>query len=81
LLEEHELIMGGVLGRKPVKDYLFGDFKGIVKSLGAWGGDFVMAASVSGREYINDYFLKKSFNIVLPYNSVVLSEKKEITTV
>jgi hypothetical protein len=29
-----------------IKESLFSDFDGIIKSLGAWGGDFVMAGTI-----------------------------------
>ncbi|NTW25734.1 MAG: GHMP kinase, partial [Lentimicrobium sp.] len=76
LLKEHEVIMGKVLDKKPVKDRLFQDFKGIVKSLGAWGGDFVLAVTTSGDDYLEDYFRRKSFVTILPYNEVILKKDK-----
>ncbi|MHC1778284.1 MAG: GYDIA family GHMP kinase [Lentimicrobium sp.] len=80
LLTEHEAIMESVLGRKAVKKILFPDFEGAVKSLGAWGGDFVMAVSGSGSAYVKDYFNMKSLDTILPYNSIVLkADKKKIT--
>lgn len=82
LLSEHENIIAGILGRETVKDMLFPDFKGIVKSLGAWGGDFVLAVSTLGEAYIRDYFISKSILTLLPYSSVALaSNKQEIKTV
>lgn len=79
LLTEHEAIMEGVLGRKAVKKDLFPDFEGAVKSLGAWGGDFVMAVTSSGFTYVNDYFNSKSLETILPYSSIALKvDKKKI---
>ena len=69
LLEEHERIIGSVLGEKPIQQKLFPDFSGQVKSLGAWGGDFVL---VSSEEDPRDYFLKKGFKTVLSYSEMVL---------
>jgi len=76
LLKEHEAIIGKVLDKKPVKNSLFPDFKGIVKSLGAWGGDFVLGVTTSGDDYLDDYFRRKSFDTILPYRNVVLKKDK-----
>ena len=42
LMLQHETLLSKVLGLKTVKSKLFPDFQGAVKSLGAWGGDFIM---------------------------------------
>ncbi|MBL7904728.1 MAG: hypothetical protein JNL22_06875 [Bacteroidales bacterium] len=68
LLDEHETIMESVLGRKSIKKLMFSDFQGSVKSLGAWGGDFVLAASEYGSDYVQQYFAAKNMNVVLHYN-------------
>lgn len=45
LLAEHEALLASELKRQPVQKLLFGDYPGQVKSLGAWGGDFVLATA------------------------------------
>ncbi len=81
LLAEHEAIMKNVLDRGTIKELLFPDFEGVVKSLGAWGGDFVLAVSSLGEGYVRDYFSRKSLLTIIPYSSIVLMpEKKEIIT-
>lgn len=80
LLTEHEDIMERVLGRKAVKKLLFPDFEGAVKSLGAWGGDFVLAVTGSGPAYVTEYFKSKKLDTILPYSSITLkADKKGIT--
>ncbi len=69
LLAEHERIIGSVLGEQPVQQRYFDDFPGQIKSLGAWGGDFVL---VSSRTDPRNYFLKKGFKTVIPYSDMVL---------
>lgn len=69
LLEEHERIMGSVLGETPIQQRYFEDFSGQIKSLGAWGGDFVL---VSAETNPRDYFRKKGFKTVIPYGKMVL---------
>ncbi len=41
-IEIHEDTIGSLLGVEPIKQRLYKDFDGAVKSLGAWGGDFIM---------------------------------------
>ena len=69
LLEKHEVIMSNVLEMQTVKERFFNDFKGVVKSLGAWGGDFVLAAA---KEDPTAYFKQKGFEVVIPYNKIIL---------
>ena len=69
LLEKHERIMHTLLSEETVKQKLFPDFKGTVKSLGAWGGDFVIAVS---QENPTDYFNNKGYRTVIPYADMIL---------
>lgn len=69
LLKEHEAILGEVLGKTPVQERLFSDFKGQIKSLGAWGGDFILA---SGDEKSPKYFLVKGYSTIIPYKQFIL---------
>ena len=68
-LEEHEAELSIILEMKTVKESLFPDFNGVVKSLGAWGGDFVLAVS---KENPANYFKKKGFETVIPYSEMIL---------
>lgn len=69
LLEKHEVIMSNVLEMQTAKETFFNDYNGVVKSLGAWGGDFVLAIS---EENPTDYFVKKGFETVVPYSEMIL---------
>ncbi|WP_405291244.1 GYDIA family GHMP kinase [Algibacter sp. Ld11] len=69
LIEKHENIIAKITKQTPVKNRFFSDFKGAVKSLGAWGGDFVLAVS---KEDPTVYFKDKGFNTVIAYNNMVL---------
>jgi mevalonate kinase len=71
-LEVHENIISTALNLKKVKDIFFQDFPGTVKSLGAWGGDFIMVASDESLEMITQYFREKGFSTILPYNAMIL---------
>jgi mevalonate kinase len=69
LLESHEIILSNVLETQTIKEALFNDFSGTIKSLGAWGGDFVMAVSP---ENPTEYFASRGFETVLAYNQIIL---------
>ena len=69
ILNEHEMLISEYLGIPTVKERLFPDYKGTVKSLGAWGGDFVLA--ISETEDTPNYFLSKGFDICIPYDEMV----------
>jgi mevalonate kinase len=68
-LEQHEAAMSTILEMKTIKESLFPDFKGVVKSLGAWGGDFVLAIS---KENPVDYFENKGLRTIVPYKDMIL---------
>ena len=69
LIIEHEEIISSVIKIKPVKEKLFPDYFGEIKSLGAWGGDFVL---VTGNEKTPSYFKNKGFETILSYSEMVL---------
>lgn len=74
LLDEHEQIVSDALNLDPVKSALFSDFEGSVKSLGAWGGDFVLAASEFDLNEIKAYFASKGFDSVLSWDELIVAE-------
>lgn len=69
LLNRHEYIIAEVTKQDTATSIYFNDFDGAIKSLGAWGGDFILAASKFDP---TDYFNKKGFDIVIPYTNMVL---------
>ncbi len=69
LLYEHEQIISKIIQNKPVQEILFKDYFGQIKSLGAWGGDFVL---VTGNDDTPNYFKQKGFKTVIPYSEMVL---------
>lgn len=71
LLTEHENLIAHHTGFKKVKDQHFSDYPGVIKSLGAWGGDFVLATASKGENPV-EYFSSKGFNTVLKYNDLIL---------
>ena len=69
VIDEHENIISSIIQLNPVKKELFPDYFGTVKSLGAWGGDFVL---VTGNEDTPNYFKQKGFKTVLSYADIIL---------
>ena len=69
LIQEHESIISSIVELPRVKDSLFPDYFGQVKSLGAWGGDFVLA---TGNESTPEYFKQKGYPTILSYSDMVL---------
>lgn len=70
LLDQHEHLVAKLIHQEPIKSKLFKDFEGSVKSLGAWGGDFVLVTSKSNP---STYFKSKGFETVIPYSEMVLN--------
>ena len=69
IIEEHERIISSIINLKKIKETTFPDYFGAVKSLGAWGGDFVLA---TGNEDSPAYFKQKGFETILPYSKMIL---------
>ena len=69
LVDIHESLIAKTINLPKVKHKLFPDFTGSIKSLGAWGGDFVM---VTSKDDPTAYFKEKGFEIVIPYSEMVL---------
>ena len=65
----YEKQLSEVLETPTIQEQLFPDFQGLVKSLGGWGGDFVMIAS---HENPRAYFAEKGFQTLLTYNEMIL---------
>jgi mevalonate kinase len=70
LLVKHEFVLSAILETPTIKDQIFSDFDGAIKSLGAWGGDFVMVVSNKNPK---DYFFKKGFETLLSYDEMILT--------
>ncbi len=54
-MEEHEARLSALIGLERVSKTRFPGLQGSVKSLGAWGGDFVMLASEQDQEALYNY--------------------------
>ena len=69
LIHEHEKIISSIIELPTVKERLFPDYFGTLKSLGAWGGDFMLA---TGNNNTPKYFKAKGYATILSYTDMVL---------
>ena len=69
LIHEHEKIISSIIELPAVKERLFPDYFGTLKSLGAWGGDFILA---TGDKNTPQYFKAKGYTTILRYSDMVL---------
>ena len=66
---EHEQLVSKVIQLQSVQKELFSDYFGQTKSLGAWGGDFILA---TGNDDTPGYFRQKGFETIIPYQDLIL---------
>jgi mevalonate kinase len=71
-LREHENLLSTILQMPTIKESNFPDYPYTIKSMGAWGGDFVL---VTGHHFeeVKAYFNSKGLDTVIPYHDIVLS--------
>ena len=68
LMNAHEEIISETINLPTIKKQLFSDYPNTIKSLGAWGGDFILA---SGDKNEMDYFRKKGFETIIPFDEMI----------
>ena len=68
LVNEHEAIISSILKIPSVKEELFSDYKNTIKSLGAWGGDFILAI---GGEKEREYFRRKGYQTIVSFSEMI----------
>lgn len=71
LLSEHEDNLSRILKTPTIKTQLFADYPRAIKSLGGWGGDFVLAVGTASQM---DYFRNKGYDTIVPYKEMILGE-------
>jgi hypothetical protein len=71
IIREHEQLISRAIGLACAKDLHFPDYWGAIKSLGAWGGDFVMATSARPEAETRAYFEGLGFGTVLSWAEMV----------
>lgn len=70
LLMDHENLISSTLKLPTVREQYFPDYPRAIKSLGAWGGDFILA---TGDGDTPDYFHSKGYKTVIPYKKMVIN--------
>ena len=68
LIEKHEEIISKIIQLPTIKERLFNDYPNTIKSLGAWGGDFVLA---TGNDTAYDYFRNKGYSTIIPFRDMM----------
>lgn len=71
IMEHHEEVVGKCICQNPLKSQ-FKDFQGVIKSLGAWGGDFFLAATKLPETEVRRYFQGKGLTTVFRYDEIVI---------
>lgn len=71
LIRDHEQLVSEALGFQTVKSKIFPDFDGELKSLGAWGGDFMLVSSALPESAIREYFSQKGFSTLLTWRDML----------
>lgn len=66
LIVEHENLMSHILQRETIRESLFQLYSGgVIKSLGAWGGDFVMVTARDKKDL--EYFSNKGYDTIISF--------------
>ena len=75
IMQEHENIIAEELKLPKAKDILLPDYWGAVKSLGAWGGDFVMLTNDRPEEELLAYLHAKDLHVVHRFDKMMFQSK------
>lgn len=73
LVRQHETLVADIIGLPTVQSKEFPDYWGCVKSLGAWGGDFVLATTDRSDAETRAYFQSKGMDVIFKYEELILS--------
>ncbi|WP_026450386.1 GYDIA family GHMP kinase [Aequorivita capsosiphonis] len=73
LMNLHESIISETISLPTIKEQLFSVYPRTIKSLGAWGGDFILA---TGNERDQEYFRKKGFGTIISFEEMIKTHKK-----
>lgn len=71
-LWEHEKLVARHLHLTPLKIHFFSDYWGEIKSLGAWGGDLILATSDRSPAETCQYFASQGFKTIVPFEDLIL---------
>ena len=69
LLEIHETLVSQVINTPKVKTSYFPNYPRTIKSLGGWGGDFILA---TGEEAEKEFFRRKGYTTIVGFSEMIL---------
>jgi hypothetical protein len=72
---EHEEIIGRLIQKEPIQ-HQFPDFDGVLKSLGAWGGDFFLACTEKPKDEVVQYFEARGVGPVFSYSDLIYDKQR-----
>jgi mevalonate kinase len=72
VMHEHEIMISNLLEMPSIRQTVFSDMPGEVKSLGAWGGDFCMLTWRDDPGLLSAYLKSKDLETWFSYNDIVL---------
>lgn len=75
ITEKHENLISAALQLSKAKQLHFPDYWGVIKSLGAWGGDFILATSNRSKAETKAYFQQKGFTVILEWAEMIGMQK------
>ncbi len=74
LMREHEALVAEMLDLPVLQQQRFPDFRGAIKSLGAWGGDFALVCSKEPEDYLRRYFNQKGLSLLFSYDALAFAK-------
>ena len=74
LINEHERLIASVLKRKTIHQEYFQGLEATCKSLGAWGGDFILVIWEHGPEALRNEMERKGLNLIFTYDELALPQ-------
>ncbi len=77
-LKAHEEMMSRILQRPTIQSERFRNHAGVVKSLGAWGGDFVLVTTHEEEVIFKKQMQALGFQIVYPFEELVLLQSADL---
>ncbi len=78
LINRHESIIASITTLTPVQNELFKDFSGSIKSLGAWGGDYILFSSNMPFLQSAEYFQTKGYTTLFNLKEIALNKTKNL---
>jgi len=72
IMHEHEIMISNLLDLPTIRETMFTDLPGEVKSLGAWGGDFCMLTWRDDPQLLSAYLKSKGLKIWFSFSNIVL---------